>query len=310
MQETIRAIPNDTQDSNCLFAQCLYRAKSKQEFFQLYADELMKLYQASNDTNALVKAGFVKYYASQISNPKFLRASKQVYAQLQKLVTELDPNLIDDVEGRCKAIESTINKADLYIDRLSDINDIFAFRVVLDGPFTEEELVSFCYKFLDKACKHYLSNGYILCRASPVSNTLDPNSEDWKKVVHPTEEDLKRISWISPRQKKDYIATPKSNMYQSLHVAFISPDGFVFELQIRTLRMHCRAEEGDIDKGANDTLSHYHYKEGKYPNGVSYDPRKVTGIPGFIVVEDPESGKLIIYDNIGLTVPLKIISGI
>jgi len=76
-----------------------------------------------------------------------------------------------------------------------------------------------------------------------------------------------RYAYI-PGEFDDYIATPKDNLYRSIHTAVFGPEGKPVEVQIRTREMHDQAELG--------LAAHWRYKESR-AHDVSYD-RKIEWV--------------------------------
>jgi GTP pyrophosphokinase len=79
-----------------------------------------------------------------------------------------------------------------------------------------------------------------------------------------------------PGEFDDYIATPKDNLYRSIHTAVIGPGSQPVEIQIRTHEMHANSERG--------VAAHWRYKEGGR-NDMAYE-RKIDQLRSLLAPAD------------------------
>lgn len=91
-----------------------------------------------------------------------------------------------------------------------------------------------------------------------------------------------------PGRFKDYISTPKPNLYQSLHSTLIGKEGIPFEVQIRTWEMHETAEYG--------IAAHWKYKVGK--SSDSSMDRQLSWIRRFVENQENTEDSLDILHSI------------
>ena len=84
-----------------------------------------------------------------------------------------------------------------------------------------------------------------------------------------------------PKRFKDYIAMPKTNLYQSLHTTVFGIDGQLFEIQIRTYEMDKIAEYG--------IASHWSYKENKAVNAKDFMEQKLEIFRSIIELNEDSS---------------------
>ena len=132
-----------------------------------------------------------------------------MHAVQEKITKRLsDMGIRNTSYGRVKHVYSIYRKMQAQDKKMSEVYDIYAFRVIVDS-------IPDCYNVLGHI--HDLFN-------------------------------------LVPGRFKDYISTPKPNMYQSLHTTVIGRQGIPLEVQIRTWDMHETAEYG--------IAAHWKYKQG------------------------------------------------
>ncbi len=127
---------------------------------------------------------------------------------------------------------------------VSEVDKILKESKITGEVFGRAKHFYSIYKKMKKQNKT-LDQIYDLTAVRVIVNTVDDCYEVFGKIHH---------LWKPiPGRIKDYIATPKPNMYQSLHTTVVTNFGQIFEVQIRTYEMNRAAEFG--------IAAHWKYKE-------------------------------------------------
>ena len=177
----------------------------------------------------------------------------RIKAELEDLsLRYLDPTLYNHISGlitdQRKAREEDINNMQDRLEHLLKTSNIKDFKI--KGRI--KNIYSVCEKMQKKNLQ--FDEIYDLMALRIIVSTV----EDCYHVLGIIHGEWKPI----PGRFKDYISTPKPNLYQSLHTTIVGPNGKIYEIQIRTYEMDSVAEFG--------VAAHWSYKE----ENKNYSPQK------------------------------------
>ena len=271
----------------------LYRAHKAEETWKLYARQL-------KDTDKLYNLQYAAKLelSEKFLNPTYIKSLEKTFFlyknNMRKWSWKSGISVV--LTRRQKPFLGLNCKCRLYLldgKNLSKIHDMLGFRIVLCTPITisgdkiEDTLdsVKYCYDVLNETIRFFSEKGYLLIEAEPRSGEEMPSTK-FKEfgIVVPNEDYI-----ISGYQDcvKDYVRHPKKRGYQGLHIYVQSPNGLVFEVQIRDFFMNYMAEFGPS--------SHKAHKDEKYAQTkIDVDLSKVH-IPGFAVLPNG-----VVIDEVGL----------
>ncbi len=178
----------------------------------------------------------------------------QVKCELEDLCLKyLDPAAFEYlVENIHQKLEERTRFVNFVVE---EINDILVESNIHGEVFGRPKHFYSIYKKM-KTKHRTLDQIYDLTAVRVIVGTIDECYEVFGKI---------HKKWKPvPGRIKDYIATPKPNLYQSLHTTVVTDFGQPFEIQIRTEEMHRTAEYG--------IAAHWKYKEQR-ENETSLDQR-------------------------------------
>lgn len=164
---------------------------------------------------------------TELEDLSFAVLKPKLYAEIENLVTQRNPKRDELVGVVIGSIESDLRDARIrgeVTGRPKELYSIYQKMIVRGRDFDDIYDLVGIRALVNSIRDCYAVLGAVHARWTPI-----------------------------PGRFKDYIATPKFNLYQSLHTTVIGPDGRAVEIQIRTFEMHQRAEYG--------VAAHWKYKQ-------------------------------------------------
>ena len=152
----------------------------------------------------------------------------------------LKPNVYFDIVEKLNAKKTEMDES--VNDMLKEVSALLTEHHIKHEIFGRSKSIYSIYKKLDKGKKFNDIYDILALRV-----LVDTEQECYLTLglIHSKYKPV-------PNRFKDYIAMPKTNLYQSLHTTVFGSDGKLFEIQIRTYDMHKIAEYG--------IASHWSYK--------------------------------------------------
>ena len=152
----------------------------------------------------------------------------------------LKPNVYFDIVEKLNAKKTEMDES--VNDMLKEVSALLTDHHIKHEIFGRSKSIYSIYKKLDKGKKFNDIYDILALRV-----LVDTEQECYLTLglIHSKYKPV-------PNRFKDYIAMPKTNLYQSLHTTVFGSDGKLFEIQIRTYDMHKIAEYG--------IASHWSYK--------------------------------------------------
>lgn len=164
---------------------------------------------------------------TELEDLSFAILKPKLYSEIESLVTQRNPQREELVKKVTDTIESDLRAHKIkgtVTGRPKELYSIYQKMVVRGRDFDEIYDLVGIRVLVDSIRDCYAVLGAVHARWTPI-----------------------------PGRFKDYIASPKFNLYQSLHTSVIGPDGRAVEIQVRTYEMHQRAEYG--------VAAHWKYKQ-------------------------------------------------